>query len=233
MESMAAELSPDTETSPTPGLSPSLSPRAKATAWAVFTGLAVFVAVLDLWTKEIAFEALKVDVDRIEFKEDAANDGRRFVVIYYNTPDGRPANIKVIENLFEFEASMNIGAFSGWFGQHTGVLAFISFAALFVITIILAGHLRRPDRFDIVFVVALGLLLGGTFGNFYDRYVLHAVRDFIKWFVVINDEPWVWPNFNLADSSICVGVGLIFIHLWRDARRQKRLALAQNPGAAG
>lgn len=227
MESMAAESSPDTETSPAPGPSPGLSPRAKVTVWAAFFGLAASVTALDLWTKEIAFEALKVG--KIEFREDA-DSGIRFVVLHYDTPDGRPKKFPVIENLFEFEASMNIGAFSGWFGQHTGVLAFISFAALFIITAILAGHLRRPEHFDIVFVVALGLLLGGTFGNFYDRYFLRAVRDFIKWFVVIGRDEWVWPNFNLADSSICVGVGLIFIHLWRDSRRQKRAALALNPG---
>ena len=68
-------------------------------------------------------------------------------------------------------------------------------------------------------VLALGLLGGGALGNFYDRYFIGCVRDFLK---VFRGE-WVWPNFNLADSAICIGVGMIFLREifgWGAAKRE-------------
>lgn len=67
------------------------------------------------------------------------------------------------------------------------------------------------SAFSAWFVVALGMLWGGTLGNFYDRYFIGGVRDFIKWFVVVDGKERVWPNFNIADSGICVGVGIIVV----------------------
>ena len=57
-----------------------------------------------------------------------------------------------------------------------------------------------------VILVALGLVLGGIFGNFVDRLVRGYVVDFIKlhWL-----DAFAWPTFNLADSAITTGVLLI------------------------
>jgi len=50
---------------------------------------------------------------------------------------------------------------------------------------------------------ALGLLLGGALGNLLDRVRLSCVVDFLDF--------KIWPIFNVADSAICVGVGLLLI----------------------
>ena len=73
--------------------------------------------------------------------------------------------------------------------------------------------------------MSLAMILGGALGNLYDRLGLHhliwnypgelhevgqpvyAVRDWIL--VMIGD--WPWPNFNIADSMLVVGVSLLFI----------------------
>ena len=52
---------------------------------------------------------------------------------------------------------------------------------------------------------AIGLQFGGAFGNLFDRVVFGAVTDFI-------DVGW-WPIFNIADSSICVGMATLIIVL--------------------
>ena len=49
----------------------------------------------------------------------------------------------------------------------------------------------------------LGLILGGTLGNGYDRLVYRSVTDFIA--------THFWPVFNVADSAISVGVALLLV----------------------
>lgn len=54
--------------------------------------------------------------------------------------------------------------------------------------------------------LALALVLGGAFGNLYDRVMLGHVVDFIQWHVA----GYYWPAFNIADSAIFLGaVGLV------------------------
>lgn len=50
---------------------------------------------------------------------------------------------------------------------------------------------------------ALALLIGGAVGNLLDRVRLSYVVDFLDF--------KVWPIFNIADSAICVGIGLLLI----------------------
>jgi signal peptidase II len=54
---------------------------------------------------------------------------------------------------------------------------------------------------------AIGLVIGGAIGNVVDRLRLGAVVDFLD----IHAGLWHWPAFNVADSAICVGVGLMLI----------------------
>lgn len=55
--------------------------------------------------------------------------------------------------------------------------------------------------------LAIGLIVGGALGNALDRVRLGAVVDFLD-FHAFN---WHWPAFNVADSAIVVGVGLLFL----------------------
>jgi signal peptidase II len=59
------------------------------------------------------------------------------------------------------------------------------------------------------------LILGGAIGNLIDRLRLGEVIDFL-------DVHWFqhhWPAFNVADSAICVGVGMLLLAQWRDGRK--------------
>jgi signal peptidase II len=53
------------------------------------------------------------------------------------------------------------------------------------------------------------LILSGAFGNLTDRLMLHKVTDFID--VGIPGFHPRWPTFNIADSCVCVGVGILLI----------------------
>jgi signal peptidase II len=55
--------------------------------------------------------------------------------------------------------------------------------------------------------VALGLVIGGAVGNVVDRIRWGAVADFLDFHLA----GWHWPAFNVADSAIVVGVGLLLL----------------------
>jgi lipoprotein signal peptidase len=57
---------------------------------------------------------------------------------------------------------------------------------------------------DWVLCTALGLILGGTLGNLYDRVVFHGVRDFLHW-----NYAFDWPVFNIADCCLVCGAFLL------------------------
>jgi signal peptidase II len=80
-----------------------------------------------------------------------------------------------------------------------------------VAVIILFGMLWRVGRYLTVTSVALALILGGAFGNLYDRVVYHYVIDFLEVHIV----HYHWPDFNLADSCIVIGACLLLIEIFR------------------
>jgi len=63
----------------------------------------------------------------------------------------------------------------------------------------------------------LALILGGALGNLFDRIRTGGVVDFLDFFVA----DYHWPAFNLADSAIVIGGGLLLLHLARAERRKK------------
>jgi signal peptidase II len=53
----------------------------------------------------------------------------------------------------------------------------------------------------------LALVLGGAIGNLYDRLTLGYLVDFLDFHI----DDLYWPAFNVADSAICIGVGLLLM----------------------
>jgi signal peptidase II len=85
----------------------------------------------------------------------------------------------------------------------------IALAASALIVYLLRKH--APDR---MFCFALALILGGALGNLIDRVLLHAVVDFLDFHLLGRH----WPAFNLADSAITLGAGVL---IWDTLRRPR------------
>ncbi len=72
----------------------------------------------------------------------------------------------------------------------------------------------------------LALIVGGALGNMLDRLRLGHVIDF----VCVHGGPHYFPAFNLADSAITVGAGLLLLDAWRESRAAER---GGAPGGGG
>jgi signal peptidase II len=101
--------------------------------------------------------------------------------------------------------ALNNGAAFGIVQGQSFLLTLISFfALLIVIAVFLFGSIK--NRF---YQVTMGLLAAGISGNLYDRIFNDGrVRDFID---VVYWPGKHWPAFNVADSLLCIAVGLILL----------------------
>lgn len=78
-------------------------------------------------------------------------------------------------------------------------------------------RLTWKHRAEILQPAAFSLVVGGALGNVIDRLLYGKVVDFL-------DAHWGlhhWPAFNLADSAICLGVGLMLLAQWQESRTAK------------
>lgn len=91
-------------------------------------------------------------------------------------------------------------------GWQAGLL--LAIAALLVSYLL--WRLHRPQT-KMLESIALSLIIGGAIGNALNRLLLGYVIDFIDVYV----KDYHWPTFNLADSAICLGVGLLVINMVR------------------
>ncbi len=96
----------------------------------------------------------------------------------------------------------NTGTAFGMF-RDIGNNIFIAIAAIAIIFIFFMLIKGIEDR------LSLSLILGGAIGNLIDRLIRGSVVDFIDIFA----GRFHWPAFNVADSALTIGIGLILIRL--------------------
>lgn len=114
----------------------------------------------------------------------------------------------VIPGLFDLTHVHNPGGAFGFLsglGPETRTLLFLTVASL-AIALVLVFYWQTPVR-QRATALALALVLGGAVGNLIDRARFGIVVDFLD--VYVGDLHW--PAFNVADSAITVGVGLIAV----------------------
>jgi signal peptidase II len=114
-------------------------------------------------------------------------------------------SISIIDGFLRFVGEENPGAAFGIAVGRRYLLVIVSIVALIVIfgIFLFSGTERKLIH------VALGLFAAGVCGNLYDRLFNNGrVRDFID---VVYWPGKHWPAFNVADSLLCIGVGLMII----------------------
>ena len=98
------------------------------------------------------------------------------------------------------------------FSMGSGRTTWIALVGLVVVAVLARMGLRADRR---AVAVGFGILLGGALGNLIDR-ALREGDGFLGGRVVdFVDLQW-WPVFNVADSALWVGIGVLLIATWRD-----------------
>lgn len=108
-----------------------------------------------------------------------------------------------------FDLVWNRGVTFGMFAGHHDIMPYVLSALSIVIVGLLLRWLWRAEQR--LMAAAIGLVIGGAIGNIIDRILFGAVVDFIN----VAYYPWV---FNVADSAIVIGVGLL---IWDSFRSDK------------
>jgi signal peptidase II len=119
-------------------------------------------------------------------------------------------HIQVIPGFFRLTHTENTGAAFSLFADSaapwkTGLLIAFSGIALVVVSVLL----WKNERAQVTTGVGLALIMGGALGNLWDRLARGRVIDFLLFYF----KRYQWPVFNLADSAIVVGAGLLVLEI--------------------
>ena len=119
-------------------------------------------------------------------------------------------SIPVIPDFFRITHVENRGAAFGLFADSPSewkiaVLVLFSVVALVIVSALLWRNSHAMSTTG----VGLALILGGAIGNLWDRLVSGKVVDFLLFYI----GQYQWPAFNVADSAIVIGAGLLVIEI--------------------
>ncbi|PIQ86487.1 MAG: signal peptidase II [Candidatus Omnitrophica bacterium CG11_big_fil_rev_8_21_14_0_20_45_26] len=110
-------------------------------------------------------------------------------------------SLPIIPNILHFTLVQNHGIAFGIFQEHGRLLLAVIGVCVFLFVVYMWTF---PPKTNLHFA-AYGLILGGAIGNLSDRLYAGHVVDFIDF--------RVWPVFNLADTFISIGVGLLILEM--------------------
>ncbi len=137
-------------------------------------------------------------------------------------------NYPVIPGFFSIVHTENSGAAFGLFADSTSQFRTFFLIALAVgVMLLITGLLVQPWRGGLaptlMLRVGLALVLGGATGNVYDRVIRGAVTDFLEFYF----GSYQFPTFNVADSAITIGAGLLLLDMWRTRQRHDERHVSQ------
>ena len=149
----------------------------------LYFGLSILAIILDQFTKLWAVSVLK--------------DGSEIVLFPW----------------FKFQLAYNYGAAFSFLQDAGGWQRWMFTTLAVVVSVVLivwiVKTVQRQERGRWCELMALSLILGGAIGNVYDRITLGYVIDFVVW----HYQDHYFPTFNIADSAICTGAGLLILDM--------------------
>ena len=123
--------------------------------------------------------------------------------------------VEVIQGFFNLTHVRNTGGAFGIFGGEKGGLGSILFVVVSLIAIgaivFLFLKIKESEK---TLALSFSLILSGAVGNLIDRLRYGEVVDFLDFHLSTSH----WPAFNVADSAICIGIGLMALELLKGDR---------------
>jgi len=120
--------------------------------------------------------------------------------------------VPVVPSLFQLVHVRNTGAAFGiGANAQSHIVPIILNAGAIAVFCVVVVYALRSAVSDHLLQAGLHLILGGAIGNLIDRFRFGYVVDFLDFYV----RDHHWPAFNIADSAICIGIGLLFLDMRR------------------
>ena len=120
---------------------------------------------------------------------------------------------EVIPHFLNITSHRNNGA--AW-GILSGKMGFFYIITLIILAVLIIFYIKET-KYNAFMQVAISLLFAGALGNFLDRLFNGEVVDFID----TNIFGYDFPIFNIADSSLTIGVIFVIIALVKDATKKE------------
>jgi signal peptidase II len=129
-----------------------------------------------------------------------ADQATKWCVVMHLAPLGA---IELIPGIFHLTFIRNTGIAFGWFQGHPFAMVLINTGCVLGL-LFAVKWFQQKQRLE---QIAYGMIVGGAIGNWLDRLRHEAVIDFLDF--------RVWPVFNIADTFITIGVGLMILLIIR------------------
>lgn len=144
-------------------------------------------------------------------------------LLVYNFLD-REESLYLIKGVLRFTYVENDGAAFGMLGEHRWIFMILSTIGIAAVLIYMWKF--RPE--SKLACTALAFIVGGGVGNMIDRVRLGYVIDFIDFCAF--PKVWMWV-FNIADSFVCVGAGILILYLIMDIIKEGKQEKLKKAGA--
>lgn len=123
-------------------------------------------------------------------------------------------SIPIITNFFDLTYVQNRGAAFGFLADANPAFRTPFFIIVPLIALVSIGMVfKKLPEHDLKMSSALSLVIAGAFGNLVDRLYLGFVVDFLDFHW---NRLYHFPAFNVADSAICIGVGLMMLDVFQN-----------------
>ena len=120
------------------------------------------------------------------------------------------AHIPVIDHFFNITHILNPGGAFGFFAEQSpGIRKFIFLFVSSCVALFVLWLYRKTAKSHVFLSYGLALIFGGALGNLIDRFRFGKVVDFLDFYV----GSLHWPAFNIADSAISIGMGILIYHV--------------------
>jgi signal peptidase II len=127
----------------------------------------------------------------------------------------RPGEVMTVLPFFSLVLAFNPGAAFSFLADAAGWQRWLFTAIAVAAALVILWLLRRGGT--TLFCAGLALILGGAIGNLADRIALGHVVDFL----LFHWKGWSYPAFNVADSAITIGAGLLILDAFRQRKAEK------------
>ena len=124
---------------------------------------------------------------------------------------------------FDLLLAYNTGAAFSFLSEAGGWQRWLLTGISLGVSIMIAVWLYRLPRAQKLLGIALALILGGALGNLYDRMLAGYVIDFISVYFL----DYRFATFNIADSAISIGAGLMILDIFLGSRRDRKAAIPE------